>query len=482
MGQRRTASRRRAALCFGVIGITTLGLAGPASGTPSGTPTPSATPSVSSLAPIVVLPPTAVAGSAAPVPTTAGLTAALTPLLADRALGPAVSATVVDPATGTVLLDATASRPTIPASTLKTLTAVAALRALGPDSRLTTRVVRGSAPGQLVLVGGGDATLVTSPADQQVGHAGDGDLGTASPPGATLTDLAARTAAALAAERGAGAPSKTTITLVVDDSLFSGPKLGPGWQPSYPALGVVSPVSALSVDAGRTGPAATSRSADPAMAAATTFARLLSGLGVTVAGVVRGLAPTAATEVAAVSSPPLADVVERMLTYSDNDIAEALAHLAGRALLGQPTFAGGAAATRQVLGELGVDVAGLTVVDGSGVSRGNAVPAQVLAGTLSALSTGAAPYGWPGMTGLPVAGATGTLADRYASPATAAGAGTVRAKTGTLTGVNGLAGTVRDADGRLLVFAVLTDRVRDPASAPAALDRIASAIAGCGCR
>lgn len=60
----------------------------------------------------------------------------------------------------------------------------------------------------------------------------------------------------------------------------------------------------------------------------------------------------------------------------------------------------------------------------------------------------------------------------------------VRAKTGTLTGVNAIAGLVTTADGRLLTFAVLTDR------APAgtlddtrqALDRITSALASCGCR
>ena len=58
--------------------------------------------------------------------------------------------------------------------------------------------------------------------------------------------------------------------------------------------------------------------------------------------------------------------------------------------------------------------------------------------------------------GSPVAGYDGTLADRGdTDPATAPGA--VRAKTGTLLGVHGLAGTVVTADGRLLAFALLAD-------------------------
>ncbi len=84
------------------------------------------------------------------------------------------------------------------------------------------------------------------------------------------------------------------------------------------------------------------------------------------------------------------------------------------------------------------------------------------------------------LTGLPVAGFTGTLIDRY--PKESPGTGVVRAKTGTLTGVNTLAGTVVDADGRLLLFAFMTTGTTDPRAAQSALDHMASTLANCGCR
>ena len=76
---------------------------------------------------------------------------------------------------------------------------------------------------------------------------------------------------------------------------------------------------------------------------------------------------------------------------------------------------------------------------------------------------------------------TGTLADRYTSTKTRAGRGFVHAKTGTLTGVVGLAGTVQDADGRVLVFAMLDDDVRSIPATRETMDVIASRLAECGC-
>ena len=86
----------------------------------------------------------------------------------------------------------------------------------------------------------------------------------------------------------------------------------------------------------------------------------------------------------------------------------------------------------------------------------------------------------PVLTGLPIARFTGTLAGRYTGASGAAGV--VRAKTGTLTGVNTLAGTVVDQNGRLLAFAFMASGTSSPPAAQSALDRTATALVGCGCR
>ncbi len=414
--------------------------------------------------PANVLPPTAVAGSRAPVPTTAGLATALKPLLSDAALGSRTSTSVLDIATGTALLDDAGATPATPASTLKILTTVAALRALGPNARLATRTVA-SAPGEIVLVGAGDTTLSSR------ARTGSGPEAVAS-----LPELARRTAAALVKQQ------TTSVRVILDASLFSGPRLAPGWASSYPALGIASPVVALTVDSGRASADGKSRVADPVARAGQVFADALRSNGITVSGVSEGVAPADAKPVAAVYSPTVADLVERTLTESDNDLAEALNRLAGAKLGGGGSFTGGAAAIAKVLSQLGVPTAGLRLVDGSGLSRQDAVAATTLTRTLAAVVAGKAPYAWPMLTGLPVAGFTGTLADRFTGLATRAGAGVVRAKTGTLTGVSALAGFTRTVDGRLVSFAVLADRITSIPGAREVLDRTAAKIAGCGCR
>ncbi len=84
------------------------------------------------------------------------------------------------------------------------------------------------------------------------------------------------------------------------------------------------------------------------------------------------------------------------------------------------------------------------------------------------------------LDGLPVAGGTGTLADRF-DPTTNPGAGWIRAKTGTLTGVSSLTGIVQTIDGRVLSFALMSGGT-SPADARPALDDVAGDLRECGCR
>ena len=366
---------------------------------------------------------------------------------------------VLDPGSEQVLFDKQANRALIPASTAKILTAAAALQALGPDTRLATRTAQASTT--VYLIGGGDATLPRALKTDSL------------PQGpASLRRLARDTATSLG--------TRNRVDVVFDDSLFSGRLLGPGWPRGFPAAGVVAPVTALMVDQGRRTPSSRARVSDPAQKAAEIFATLLEKRGVQVNRISRGVTPSNAREVARVESAPVTEIVQSMLTDSDNDVAESLGHLVGKKVLDDGSFAGGAQATTQILTQAGIDTSSMTLADASGLSGRNAVAPTVIGEVLVDVVRGER---WaPIVQGLAVAGVTGTLADRFATKATSAGRGVVRAKTGTLTGVGSLAGTVLDDDGRPLVFVVIGNNVRSQARARDTMDRIASRLAECGCR
>ncbi|MFJ8645657.1 D-alanyl-D-alanine carboxypeptidase/D-alanyl-D-alanine-endopeptidase [Streptomyces sp. NPDC093546] len=446
----RTAERARAA-AGARAGGADHGAAAP--GGPAARPDRPARPDAPAPAPSAAGVLTAVAAAtapdkaAAPPPATAptALAAALEPLLASPDLGPLRTAAVVDVATGEQLYGNGAAAPMTPASTVKVATAAAALSALGPDHRIPTTVVASADFRTVTLVGGGDPTL----------------------DGRRLAALARDTARALR-DRGA-----TTVRLTYDTSLYSGPERHP--------IGVndnIAAVTPLMTAEGRgdgpgTGPAP--RSADPAGDTARAFAGLLAELDVTTGKPpARAKAPKKATRLARTYSQPLSALVEHTLTHSDNDLAEALARHTALATGEPASFDGAGRAVRERLDRLGVPLAGARFADGSGLDRRDKVSAALLTAVLARAADPARPELRPVLTGLPVGGFSGTLKDRYADGSP--GAGLIRAKTGTLTGVNSLAGTVVTANGRLLAFAFLAGETPSAHAAQPALDRLAAAL------
>jgi D-alanyl-D-alanine carboxypeptidase/D-alanyl-D-alanine-endopeptidase (penicillin-binding protein 4) len=266
--------------------------------------------------------------------------------------------------------------------------------------------------------------------------------------------------------------------------------VNPAWSPGDVRGGFIAPVTALAVNSGSVDPARpipagepAPRAADPALAAAQLFAQLLGKDGIRVTGAVaRVKAQDGAAPLARVSSAPVGDLVEHALTDSDNTVAEALAKVVAVRAGRQATFADAGVAVLDRVALLGASVAGAHLSGGSGLGSGNAVPTRTLAQLLVLAASAGHPELRPLLSGLPVAGASGTLADRFGGEHEQAGLGVVRAKTGTLTGVSSLTGTVVDADGRQLGFVILADRVASTAAARTALDDLAAALAGCGCR
>ncbi|WP_406311440.1 D-alanyl-D-alanine carboxypeptidase/D-alanyl-D-alanine-endopeptidase [Streptosporangium sp. NBC_01639] len=410
--------------------------------------------------PVVTAGPVLVAGGNGPLPAKGTLAGRLTEALGDPALGGHVGAAVIDAATGAVLFGSGADDGITPASTTKIATTVAALASLGPDTRLRTRVVQGSAPGSIVLVGGGDPTLTARKPSAVPAY----------PQPASLASLALRTARAL---KAAGT---TKVTVTYDDGLYTGPAISPTWKPNYVPDGEAAPITALTVDEGRVSPDSRQRVADPSRTAYTAFVSLLSKYGVTVSkSGGRSRAPATAREIARVESAPVYALAERTLTLSDNDMAEALARQVA-VKEGKPaSFDGAAAAVRQVLTRLKAGQ-GVQVFDGSGLSPKNRITPAGLARLLAVAASPANPALHPIVTGMPIAGFTGTLGHRFGKDD--AVHGLIRAKTGTLNGVSTLAGLTTTQDGRLVTFAFMADDVPPGwGKAEAALDRLAAVVA-----
>ncbi|MBI9116219.1 D-alanyl-D-alanine carboxypeptidase/D-alanyl-D-alanine endopeptidase [Sanguibacter suaedae] len=397
-------------------------------------------------------------------PTPAVLQQRVDALVADPRLGPSVGVVVADALTGDVLASADPDRPRTPASIQKMLTATAALSALGPDHVLETTVVQ-TGEGKIALVGGGDMMLAAGAGDANAvnGHAG-------------MADLAAQVAKELALA------GRTTVTLTLDDTLFTGDPMGP-WSPDQPTLGYAAPVAAVAVDTGRTGPGIyAQRHADPAMVAAQELARALAAEGITVEGEpTRAAAAADARVIGTVASAPLGEIVEYLLQTSDNTITEVVARAVAVDADLPASFAGSTKAVLAELGTLGLDVSDAVLVDASGLGAGSSVPASLFAEVLELVSDPANVELRAAATDLPVSGLQGTLAERFlSSPAR----GLVRAKTGSLPQVTSLAGTVVTADGRLLTFVVMADQTPEGGQwAPRqAIDGFVTDLALCGCR
>jgi len=330
------------------------------------------------------------------------------------------AALVFDLQTGTTVFSVHDSLSLAPASNEKLAVTYAALVGLGPDFRIATDVVgRGELDGSvwrgsLLLVGRGDPTL------------------------------SSKGLAALARQVKATGIRSVTGAVLGDESYFDSLRTAPGWK-SWFYINESPPLSALTVDrafyGGRTW-------RNPALGAAVAFRAALRRAGISVAGAAgTGLARDGGVPLASVESAPLATILRWMDRASDNFTAELLLKQLGTLVAGQGTTAAGATFVSQTLAGAGVPLAGVRIVDGSGLSQLDRVTARELAGILEAA--------WADdelrpvlLAALPVAGVNGTLSDRMRRPPAR---GNVVAKTGTTAISSALSGYVR----RRYVFSVL---------------------------
>lgn len=362
---------------------------------------------------------------------------------------------VVDAETGETLAARDADTARTPASTLKLLTAAAALRTLDAEATLTTRaVVTGS---RVTLVGEGDMLLTEK----------------------KIEDLAEQTAALLDEE------DRTRIRLRLDDTALPGGE-NEAWGDNGRANGWVAPTAALGIDGGRLdGTQYGPKSEDPAMDAAEAFAEALDEQDIEVVGEIKRAALREDGPSARLDSEPIGDIVRHTLEASDNTTAELLGHLVARAEGRDATPKEAAAAVteeaRRIAAEIGLgqeDIDGLRIEDCSGLSRDNRVPPELLAAVISSVVSGEAPVLEQILYDVPIAGYTGTLIERFEDDDTRAARGLVRGKTGYLAGTASLAGVAVLPDGRTVGYAILVHDFEGAAAleARAAVDEIAAEL------
>jgi serine-type D-Ala-D-Ala carboxypeptidase/endopeptidase (penicillin-binding protein 4) len=372
----------------------------------------------------------------------AGLGTRLTNALAVPHAG-VTAALAVDLHTGETLFHRRERLGLVPASNEKLAVTYTALVVLGPSYRIETTVfgegelIDGVWRGNLVLKGYGDPTLTR------------GDL------------------RRLATQLRAGGLRRVTGGVIGDESYFDARRVGPMWKPSF-YVNESPPLSALTVDRARYGGIVTDY---PALGAARGFRDALAAVGITVrGGAGTGIVDEDAFPLASVNSPPLAVLVRWMNRESDNFMAELLLKQLGVVNRSQGTTARGAALVRATLEAAGVPLDGVRIVDGSGLSPYDRITADALVGILQAA--------WDDVevraafrASLPVAGVTGTLADRLRAPPAR---GNVIAKTGTTSAASTLAGYVR----RRFAFAVLNNgQPVSPYWARRAQDRFVAVLA-----
>lgn len=153
-------------------------------------------------------------------------------------------------------------------------------------------------------------------------------------------------------------------------------------------------------------------------------------------------------ELAAVTSPPLAQLLIETNQNSNNLYAEAIL----RAIA--TTRDTGLEVVSNTLTTLGIDPHTYVLADGSGLSRHNLISPEALVQTLRVMASSQV-Y----RSSLPVAGVSGTLASRFQNTSAQ---GVVQAKTGSMSGIAALSGYLNNTSYEPLIFSILVNQSNLP--------------------
>lgn len=188
---------------------------------------------------------------------------------------------------------------------------------------------------------------------------------------------------------------------------------------------------------------------NPASASANVLSDALSSLGVKIGGItISGITPVAAKEVAELSHA-LYDVISHMNKESDNHSAITVFKVIGAKFDSPPgSIAKGEAAVTDFLTSMGNPRSIFEIIEGSGLSRFNAVNSDLYIRLLKYMYDDVKTFNYF-YSSLAIAGQDGTLRNRMIGTEAEKN---VHAKTGTLNSVSSLSGYAVSRDSELLIF------------------------------
>jgi D-alanyl-D-alanine carboxypeptidase/D-alanyl-D-alanine-endopeptidase (penicillin-binding protein 4) len=432
--------------------------------------------------------------------TEVGVPAAVTQVVAAQRLPPgAVSFVIIDPDSGRLVLSQNPDTPRSPASTIKVVTTFAALDLLGPAYTWHTRAsIRGALDdgvldGDLILQGGGDPymtierwwsfaralrakglktidgdividnTAFSLPPEDPGEFDGRPNRSYNVVPDALMVNFQSiefRLLPDAGARRVDVIASPTPVNLAIENHVRFAPGRC-GGTAGRVDFKVDSAVWDRVVFSGALSPNCAERSftrvlLQPATYAFGTFVELWRESGGEFSGKLRvEAAPPDAQPLLSFDSLSLGEIVRLTNKFSSNLMARHLLLTMGEEHSGGPaTLEKGAAAIADWSRERGLDLRGMDIDNGSGLSRVTHISVLQMARILSAAYH--SPYAPEFLASLPLAGLDGTLRSRMkASPA-----GAVRLKTGHIDGVSGVAGYVTASSGKTYVLVSLVNHSR----------------------
>ncbi len=393
------------------------------------------------------------------------------------------------------VIDYHSQQMALPASTMKLLTALAALLQLGPDYRFTTTLEAASAPvggvlrGNLTARFGGDPTFTRQRLRNMVAElrkqgikqiTGDLIIDTSvfashdkapgwpwndltqcfsAPPGAAIVDRNCFSVSLYSA-RTAGEPAFIRVASYYPVHMFSQVRTlarGDG-AAQYCELDVVPgelnryTLTGCMTQRAEPLPLAFAIQ-DGASYAGAILKDELQQADITLSGtLLRQTQPSPPGHILAQSSSArLQDLLHIMLKKSDNMIADTVFRMIGHERFKVPgTWRAGSDAVRQILRQqAGIDLGNSIQVDGSGLSRHDLISPATMMQVLQYIGQHDQTLDFISM--LPLAGYDGTL--MYRAGLHEAGVdGKVSAKTGSLQGVYNLAGFITTASGQRMAF------------------------------